>query len=526
MALFENKIKDAGAIALAEMLKTNTALKYLDLRANKIGVKGVVAFVKALMVRNSTMDLLEVDIADISVYRGAARQRGNYRNYQAPNVGVESRRAQSAPDWNDDDLTLNDDSVNIIGNTYPEKVSVVYPPYLFNGTAYFYHVDHKSAADNVLDAAFFEKTALTFLARNLLELIKANHADADVACNNLGTLVDRTNASSECICFSDNYFDAVGIADGGAEVSELGPELGSDKQYGGSDGGSGSGSEYEKHIPENVAQFMVDSVYSKQVMLNSSQYKISGPRCQYNHVTTCNGQGWLQDDFSCKCAKHVGDDCTGVRKSTRRANIFFGALFICAAVFYGIKHVSAYFRIKRQLIDQLRTFGHEHPFVVRTMAGDEYTLADWTMCSDLRVLLAKQHPVLGDFRMLVLQDANTNKIINPKKGSDDRMRMMFSSRQGCAPIKTSSCLVWCGTKSNAACSRGNARTATCCEDASIVEWGQDVGGSGQAWGKFELILTYDTMAVVNTVVSVKGNVVHNDSFAHKNLVGMGADKEI
>ena len=100
--------------------------------------------------------------------------------------------------------------------------------------------------------------------------------------------------------------------------------------------------------------------------------------------------------------------------------------------------------------------------------------------------------------------------------------MMLSSRRGTAPIKLSSCLVrslWCLDL------RDFFGCATCCEDAEIVELAQGKYElAWEKWGKYELILTYDIMAV-----SAKGNVVHNDSFVHKNLVGMegmGADLEI
>ena len=515
MVLFENQIHDAGAMALADMLKTNTALKFLDLRENKIGTKGVAAFVNALMVKNSTMEVLEVDIAEF----GKSTRL--------------TERANSAPYWSDDDLSVNDDT----RKTYEEWVSSV-NNYLANSAG--------------LASDITEERELSMLAHNLLYLIKANHADADVACNNLGTLVDRTNASSECICFSDTYFDEVNMtnniwqqgSDIGIPTSALDQRLRDSGDFDSSGSGSGSDRGIEvDSLEESLEVIMrlahlsptdlspadllrlqkyvegseVDpleefvhhgSAYGKEVMLNSSQYKISGPRCQYNHVTTCNGQGWLQDDSSCKCPKHVGDDCSGVTKSRRRWEYFFGGFCIVFFFFYSIKYNLVYFRLKKPLLDQIRTFGQEHAFRVRTIAGDEYTLTDWAMCRDLRELLAEQHPSLGDWETFVLQDVNTHKIIDPKISSKDRIRMMMISNSvsdlSSAFEDANLCfdpfcgwwdgndqetchmtwgrsylqfLVWCGIKCNQAtrCSCGNTLPATCCEDAPIVEWNLERG---------------------------------------------------
>ncbi len=54
-----NQIGDAGAVALAEALRTNTSLTTLDLHANQIGPEGTVALAEALKVNTSltTLDL-------------------------------------------------------------------------------------------------------------------------------------------------------------------------------------------------------------------------------------------------------------------------------------------------------------------------------------------------------------------------------------------------------------------------------------------------------------------------------------
>ena len=71
--LRHSMLKDEGVIALAEALKTNTALTALDLaddydsgdRSNKFTSKAVVAVIKALMVKTTSMEHLVVVPEDI-----------------------------------------------------------------------------------------------------------------------------------------------------------------------------------------------------------------------------------------------------------------------------------------------------------------------------------------------------------------------------------------------------------------------------------------------------------------------------
>ena len=162
-------IKDEGAFALAEMLKTNSALVSLDLTDNEIGMLGVVSIIKALMVKNTSIQHLQVTV--------------EHEVYAWSNEGVKQAE---------------------------------------------------------------------LLVQGFFDLIQANHQNADVACNNLGTLVDPLNVSSECICFSDDYFDQI------AAVTST----------------SGSG--------ESVLD-------SDGLMAYSSVYNITGWHCEHSPVTTCNG---------------------------------------------------------------------------------------------------------------------------------------------------------------------------------------------------------------------------------------------
>ena len=93
-----------------------------------------------------------------------------------------------------------------------------------------------------------------------------------------------------------------------------------------------------------------------------------------------------------------------------------------------------------------RAFGRAHPIIIRTIAGDTYTLIDWGLCKDLKVALCKLAPpdAIGKpatFELLeglgiVSGDDNSSssnnnnpkqKVINSKYGSDDRKRMMQAS---------------------------------------------------------------------------------------------------
>ena len=62
--LYDSKVGDDGAIALAEMLKTNTALTTLLLFANKIGDDGAASLAKA-MESNPVLHMLNLELNNI-----------------------------------------------------------------------------------------------------------------------------------------------------------------------------------------------------------------------------------------------------------------------------------------------------------------------------------------------------------------------------------------------------------------------------------------------------------------------------
>ena len=86
--LRNSMLKDEGVIALAEALKTNTALTALDLadgsdsgdhsvldgeRSNKFTSKAVIAVIKALMVKTTSMEHLVVVPGDIKYVDGITK---------------------------------------------------------------------------------------------------------------------------------------------------------------------------------------------------------------------------------------------------------------------------------------------------------------------------------------------------------------------------------------------------------------------------------------------------------------------
>lgn len=57
---------DTGAIALAEILKQNTTVRFINLSHNKIGEEGIVALVEAIK-QNATIELVVLEGIDLTV---------------------------------------------------------------------------------------------------------------------------------------------------------------------------------------------------------------------------------------------------------------------------------------------------------------------------------------------------------------------------------------------------------------------------------------------------------------------------
>ena len=60
-----NNIGDKGAIALADSLKYNSAVRFIDLSYNKIGEKGIIALATAIN-QNTTLEFICLDEVDIT----------------------------------------------------------------------------------------------------------------------------------------------------------------------------------------------------------------------------------------------------------------------------------------------------------------------------------------------------------------------------------------------------------------------------------------------------------------------------
>ena len=81
-------------------------------------------------------------------------------------------------------------------------------------------------------------------------------------------------------------------------------------------------------------------------------------------------------------------------------------------------------------------FGAAHPIVVKTLAGEAYTLEDWGLCKDLKAAVCELAPAsLGDATTFELLGNLGNRSegvgavqIDGKYGSDDRHRMLV---KGC-----------------------------------------------------------------------------------------------
>lgn len=95
---------------------------------------------------------------------------------------------------------------------------------------------------------------------------------------------------------------------------------------------------------------------------------------------------------------------------------------------------------RRELRHKEREVGLQHPIVVKTLAGDSFTLNDWGLCKGLKSALIKIAPDLaGKSDIIALLDTNgwttgtTDDIIpgsievNTKYGSEHRRNMLVST---------------------------------------------------------------------------------------------------
>ena len=137
------------------------------------------------------------------------------------------------------------------------------------------------------------------------------------------------------------------------------------------------------------------------------------------------GRGKLQADFTCICDGYAGADCSGRSFLFERAvAAIFGILALLLAIVMAFDY-RILFKLRQEEHERYVKFCEQHPITVKTLAGSVYTLVDWAVCADLRELLVAQHPVLGDWKHFVLQDANIDSVtgggtMDPKKGSSDR----------------------------------------------------------------------------------------------------------
>ena len=96
-------------------------------------------------------------------------------------------------------------------------------------------------------------------------------------------------------------------------------------------------------------------------------------------------------------------------------------------------------RTEREKRQTHRELGRAHPIIIRTLAGNTYTLTDWGLCKDLKVALCNlastdvigipaTFELLGDLDTASGSNSNSNsnqKMVDTKYGSDDRERMML-----------------------------------------------------------------------------------------------------
>ena len=134
-----------------------------------------------------------------------------------------------------------------------------------------------------------------YLVQHFFDLIQANHKDADVACSNLGTLVDPANASSECMCFSDDYFDRVAAVDAAAAEANAVANAAPPSEL---DTGGGSGA--EDAAPD------VDAGTDGAAFVNSTSTSTN---------TTGATKGSIVGPITWHLAQEAGTDCYAACKS-------------------------------------------------------------------------------------------------------------------------------------------------------------------------------------------------------------------
>ena len=71
LAIQNHNIADKGAIALAEAIKQNTTVRFINLSHNKIGEEGIVALAEAIK-QNATIELVVLEGIDLTVKGSAA----------------------------------------------------------------------------------------------------------------------------------------------------------------------------------------------------------------------------------------------------------------------------------------------------------------------------------------------------------------------------------------------------------------------------------------------------------------------
>ena len=151
--------------------------------------------------------------------------------------------------------------------------------------------------------------------------------------------------------------------------------------------------------------------------------------CKAELSEDCNNRGTLAID-GCSCdAPWIGGSC-GIHG--RAMLIAFIGIFLLIGTRYAYtRHLRPYLTKRRFELK----IGLLHPIVVKTLAGDVYTLEGWGRCPDLKAALHKLAPgsigvpatfeLLGPLADYRGDDGNLAEI-DPAYGSDDRTQMMAS----------------------------------------------------------------------------------------------------
>jgi WD40 repeat protein len=176
-----------------------------------------------------------------------------------------------------------------------------------------------------------------------------------------------------------------------------------------------------------------DEVLSVAVTPDSKYVVIGSEGRTANFGGDRNIRLWsIGEDGTCKCdGGWIGENCL-----MSVASIVGGVLGSLAAAVMAFLVTT---RCIQPILTQRnldREFAQANPLIIKTVAGDTYTLTNWGIVENLHTALVKQHPELGGggdgdgAHSFELRSQSDNTVIRPEHGDSSRQQL-FSGEVGC-----------------------------------------------------------------------------------------------